>query len=145
MFRQAAVGLLMLGTIAAAPVIVSPKDPVSAGALRSVSLFDLPEGVSESALVDAVSGLNAAVRATGHMDAGYALFKVTQGQGESVSSIGRNYVLIGHWSSQAVYDEIHKSAAYVEAGQRYGQTLTAVERRQYSRYEALSVGGPGEQ
>ncbi|MHB1193881.1 MAG: hypothetical protein ACYC6F_12640 [Longimicrobiales bacterium] len=144
MFGKAAVGLLMLGAIAASPVLVSSNDPVADGALRSVSLFDLPEGVSESAFVDAVRGLNEAVRTTGHLDAGYALFKVTQGPMESVSSIDRDFVLIGHWSSQAVYDEIHKSAAYVEAGVKYGQILNAIEHRQYSRYEALSVGGPGE-
>jgi hypothetical protein len=145
MFRAAAVGLLVLGALAAPSVLTSSGGQTVDGALRSVTLFNLPEGVSEGAFVDAFRGLNEAVHSTGHIDAGYSLFKVVQARVEDAPPIGRDYILIGHWPSQAVYDEIHESAAYVEAGERYGQVFAALEQeRQYSRYEALSVGGPGE-
>jgi len=110
-----------------------------------VNLFNLPEGVSEPEFVTALRELNKAVHSTGHMDAGYTLFRVRQAQIEETPPIGRDYVMIGHWATQSVYDEVHQSAAYIAAGETLGPIFEALdETRMYSRYEQLSVGGPGE-
>ena len=144
MYRKAVVGLLVLGALAASAGLIPSESATADGALRSVNLFDLPESVSEAEFVNAVRELNEAVHSIGQVDAGYSLFKVSQEQVEDTPPIGKDYVLIGHWASQSVYDEIHESAAYVEAGERLGPVFAALEEsRQYSRYEQLSVGGPG--
>jgi hypothetical protein len=89
--------------------------------------------------------LNEVVHSTGHMDAGYSLLRIKQAQIEDTPPIDRDYVMIGHWANQSVYDEVHESSAYIAAGETLGPIFDALdESRMYSRYEQLSVGGPGE-
>ena len=145
MFRKASVGLLVLGAVALSIGLTYSESPPLEGALRSVNLFDLPESVSEAEFVDAFRELNEVVSSTGHVDAGYSLYRITQAQVGDTPPIGKDYLLIGHWASQSVYDEIHESPAYVAAGEKLGPMFDALEgSRQYSRYEQLSVGGPSE-
>jgi ketosteroid isomerase-like protein len=121
------------------------SSPGVAGGLRSVNLFNLPESVSEADLLAGFRELNEAVRSTGYMDAGYSLLRVTQAQVEDTPSVGKDYILIGHWPDQAAYDEIHESAAYIAAGEKLQSTFDAMsESVAYSRYVQLPVGGPGE-
>lgn len=145
MFRKAAVGLLIIGALAVPAFLAPSGSPPAEGALRSVTLFDLPEEVSEAEFVAALRELNEAVHSTGHMDAGYSFFRIVEAEVEGAPPIGKEYLLIGHWASQEQYDEIHESAAYVATGERLGPVFEAMEEsRVYSRYEQLSVGGPGE-
>jgi len=145
MFRRTAAGICLLGALAISASIPSSAPLVMEGAIRSVSLFNLPESVTEAEFVDALRELNEVVHSTGHMDAGYSLFSIQQAESGDTPPIGRDYVMIGHWASQAVYDEIHENAAYIAAGETLGPIFDALdESRIYSRYEQLSVGGPGE-
>jgi len=145
MFRRIAAGICLFGALAISASIPSSAPLPVEGALRSVNLFNLPESVTEAEFVDALRELNEVVHSTGHMDAGYLLLKIKQAQIGDTPSIGRDYVMIGHWASQSAYDEIHENAAYIAAGETLGPIFDALdESRIYSRYEQLSVGGPGE-
>lgn len=118
--------------------------PGVGGSMRSVNLFNLPESVNETEFLAGFRALNEAVRSTGHMDAGYTLFRITEAQVGDTPPIGKDYVLIGYWPNQSAYDQIHESAAYVAAGERLDPFFEELqESRVYSRYEQLPVGGPG--
>ena len=145
MFRKVSVGMCLFLALAFSSNLASSGSVPPEGTLKSVSLFDLPENITEAEFVSALRELNQAVHSIGHLDAGYSLWRVREAQVEDTPSIGNDYILIGSWASQAVYDEIHGSAVYQAAGERLSPIFDSLgETRQYFRYEELSVGGPGE-
>lgn len=80
-----------------------PTGPVG---YKSVHLLDLPKGVEEAELADALARLNAAIKGQGYPGAGYFLYKA----GDDVDSY--RYYFEGAWPSKAAYEAIHASDAW---------------------------------
>ena len=131
--------------LAAFPVGSWPETSRDDPSVKSVHLFDLPDGLSEDDLIAGLRILNRAIESTGHTEVGYVLWRVSEAQVGESGSIDKEYIMEGIWSSQAVYDEIHETEAWLEAREATMPVVAALgEVQLYSRYEQLSVGGPGE-
>jgi len=114
--------------------------------LKSVNLFNMSPNATEAELVEALTFLNAGVEETGYPNAGYGLWKVSGPQNPDTPPIGSEYMLVGNWPDQAVYDEIHAAEAYVAASEAGADVFGRIgPSMSYSRFVRINVGGPGEE
>lgn len=82
----------------------------STAQLKSIHLFDMPEGVTEAELAAALKEMNTAIARLGYKDAGYFLYKV---EGEGVEKY--HYFFEGVWPSAEAYKKIHEDKMYLES------------------------------
>jgi hypothetical protein len=83
--------------------------------LKSVSLVYDSLGTEPSEVLSMFEGMNEAIDSLGYPDAGYKVWIV---KGDSTAKF--RFMIEGHWPNMAVYDSIHKSKIYKDAGQRLG-------------------------
>ena len=103
-------------------------------ALKSVHLGNLPQDISESHLVSALSELNKAIADIGYPNAGYRVWKI-QGDGD----VEYKYLWEGNWPSRAVYDKIHENDAYKNVGKpNLAMFEKLMESQKYLRYSEVS-------
>lgn len=135
------VAFLCVCLISTAAFIYGPGSAVSpsaAPALKSHHLFNLPEGVTEGEMVEALREMNRAIADSGHPTAGYRLWKVTGEQAGEYS-----YLWEGVWPDQATYDAIHESESWQKTAERLGPLFEKVMEKQiYNRFIEIWTNGP---
>jgi hypothetical protein len=99
-------------------------------ALKSHHLFNLPAGITEAQVIDAIREMNGGVRASGFQGAVYRLWRVSGEQaGEYL------YLWEGMWPDQATYDAIHATEAWNSALERTQPIMDRVfEAQVYNRF-----------
>jgi quinol monooxygenase YgiN len=96
-----------------------------AAPMKSIHLFDLPDGVTEAQLSGVLRELNATIERLGYKNAGYFLYKA---QGEGTEKY--RYFFEGIWPSAEAYKKIHDDKAFQEADKKVGavyEKIKAVE------------------
>lgn len=101
-----------------------PNGPVG---YKSVHLLDLPKGVEEAELADALARLNAAIDGQGYPGAGYFLYKA----GDDVDSY--RYYFEGAWPSKAAYEAIHASDAWKAEADKQGDFYNKLRDKEIYR------------
>lgn len=97
----------------------------SAAQLKSIHLFDIPDGVTEAELTAALKEMNTAIGRLGYKDAGYTLYKV-----EGADTEKYRYFFEGVWPSAEAYKKIHEDKMYQESDKKANvliQKIRAVE------------------
>lgn len=85
----------------------------SSAQMKSIHLFDMPEGVTEAELAAGLKEMNSAIERLGYKDAGYSLYKVQGETGEKY-----RYFFEGVWPSAEAYKKIHEDKIYMEADKK---------------------------
>ena len=85
----------------------------STAQLKSIHLFDMPQGVTEAELSAVLKEMNTTIKNLGYKDAGYFLYKV-EGEG----SEKYRYFFEGVWPSAEAYKKIHEDKMYMESDKR---------------------------
>lgn len=138
-------GVCLILVLAAFSWAATPPPPRTEAPVKSVHLINVSESLTEDQILTALQRLNEAVHTTGHLDAGYVLWRFLDSAEDEYPPIGRAYIMEGIWPTQAIYDEVHASDAFQEAAEEVLSTIEEIHRVQlYSRYSQLAVGGPGE-
>ena len=97
----------------------------STAQIKSIHLFDMPEGVTEAELATVLNDMNVAIERLGYKGAGYFLYKV---EGEWADKY--RYFFEGVWPSTEAYKKIHEDKMYVESDKKASvliQKIKAVE------------------
>jgi hypothetical protein len=133
-----ATGLICLfALLAFAQGLDSSQSVTAAPALKSHHLFNLPEGVSEREMAEALREMNRAIADSGHPNAGYRLWKVTGEQAGEYS-----YLWEGIWPNQATYDAIHESETWQKMEVRLGPFFEKIMEKQiYNRFIEIATNG----
>jgi hypothetical protein len=109
------------------------------GALISHHLFNLPAGVTEAQVIDAIGEMNRGVAASGYANTGYRLWRVS---GEQAGDY--RYLWVGMWPDQATYDAVHATEAWNQALERAQPVLDRVAAAEvYNRMIEITGGVPG--
>ena len=85
----------------------------STAQLKSIHLFDMPQGVTEAELSAVLKEMNTTIKRLGYKDAGYFLYKV-EGEG----SEKYRYFFEGVWPSAEAYKKIHEDKMYLESDKK---------------------------
>lgn len=85
----------------------------STAQLKSIHLFDMPQGVTEAELSALLKEMNSTIQRLGYKDAGYFLYKV-EGEG----SEKYRYFFEGVWPSAEAYKKIHEDKMYTESSKK---------------------------
>lgn len=98
--------------------------------LKSMTMFNLPEGITMAAVQESLNTANKAIAEMGYWGNGYKLYNVTD------PAIQELQVLVeGTWLNQEAYDMIHASEAWLEATSVYGEMWDKImAQRTYRRY-----------
>lgn len=94
----------------------------SAAQLKSIHLFDMPEGVTEAELAAVLEKTNAAIKQIGYKDAGYFLYKV---EGESPEKY--HYFFEGVWPSAEVYKKVHEDKRFMESDKQATELIKKIQ------------------
>jgi hypothetical protein len=98
--------------------------------LKSVHLFNLPDGVTEEDLSAALKTVNDVIAEMGYEGSGYRLWKVIGDQAGDYT-----YLWEGVWPNREDYAAIHESSAYERATESVRDVMTQVmEGQVYNRY-----------
>ena len=131
--------------IALVPLLVLPlaflQPRSDEPALKSVHLFDMPAGVTEAELLEAIRQVNSVVTELGYRDAGYKLWRA------QTEDPAYGYYWEGLWPSAEAYRSIHDHPRYREAIDAFTDLYPLIEPVQtYVRYVEVSgtdSGGAG--
>lgn len=85
----------------------------STAQMKSIHLFDMPEGVTEAELSAVLKEMNTTIERLGYKDTGYFLYKV-EGEGSEKYS----YFFEGVWPNAEAYKKIHEDKMYKESNTR---------------------------
>lgn len=128
--------------IALVPLLVLPfaflQPRSDEPAVKSVHLFDMPAGVTEAELVEAIRQVNSVVTELGYRHAGYKLWRA------QTEDPAYGYYWEGLWPSAEAYQSIHDHPRYQEAIDAFTDLYPLIEPVQtYVRYVEVSDTGPG--
>jgi hypothetical protein len=121
--------IAVLGTGPRAQAPPAPKEAFKAVHLVTLAPADV------ATMTAALDDLNTAIAAVGHREIRYRLYKVTGKQAGAY-----NYMWESSWPSGAVYDEVHKSPAYVQATQKHADMDRLMKTEVYNRYVEVTSG-----
>jgi len=116
---------LMVGCLLGSFTVPARAQKASVPQLKSIHLFDLPEGITEARLSATLKEMNAVIARIGYRDAGYFLYKV-----EGAGTDKYRYFFEGVWPSADAYRKIHDDKAFREADKKLGvvyEKIKAVE------------------
>lgn len=82
----------------------------STAQMKSIHLFDMPEGVTEAELSALLKEMNTTIERLGYKDTGYFLYKVEREGSEKYS-----YFFEGVWPNAEAYKKIHEDKMYKES------------------------------
>lgn len=128
-------GLLLLALSAAALMasptitraqIAAQKGPTAQ--LKSIHLFDMPDGVTEAELAASLNELNTAIERLGYKGAGYAFYKVA---GESTEKY--RYFFEGVWPNAEAYKKIHEDKMYRDADRKANSIIKKINAAELYR------------
>ena len=89
---------------------------------KSIHLFDLPEGTSESQFLSAVARLNSTIAEMGYSGVGYHVYK------EERDSIGAyRYFMEGLWPDSETYSVVHQSDEWKAAFEENKAVIKAIQ------------------
>lgn len=98
--------------------------------LKSMTMFNLPEGISVDAVKASIAQVNHAIAALGYMGNGYAFYMVDDDEVKT-----QRCLVEGTWMSQEVYNMIHSSDEWKEATGRDQEMWDKIlSERMYRRY-----------
>jgi hypothetical protein len=100
----------------------------STGQLKSIHLFDMPEGVTEAELSAVLKQMNTSIKRLGYRDAGYFLYKV---QGDSSEKY--RYFFEGVWPNAEAYKKIHDDEMYLESDKRASVLMKKIRQTELYR------------
>ncbi|ADB39899.1 hypothetical protein [Spirosoma linguale] len=90
--------------------------------LKSIHLFDMPAGVTETQLSAVLGELNTIITRLGYNNAGYTLYKV-EGKGADKY----HYYFEGNWPNAEAYKKIHDDKSFQEADKKLGTVYEKVK------------------
>lgn len=93
--------------------IYNNDTPPEPSAERSIHLFDLPEGVTETAWMEALNEINSVISELGYPGAGYYMYK-----DQSDETKDYRYYFEGVWPSKEVYTKIHEDPTFMAATEK---------------------------
>ncbi|MBT8295117.1 MAG: hypothetical protein KJO51_01755, partial [Gramella sp.] len=91
---------------------------------KSLHLFKLPAGVSETQLNDFLKEMNSAISEEGYPNAGYHLYKITD------ENDNYSYFMEGVWPDAATYDKIHKSEKWKSAAEKGKDMIEKIQAQE---------------
>ena len=94
----------------------------STAQLKSIHLFDMPEGVTEAELAAVLEKMNTSIKQLGYKDAGYFLYKV---EGEGPEKY--HYFFEGIWPSAEAYKKIHEDKMYMESDKKASELIKKIQ------------------
>jgi hypothetical protein len=98
--------------------------------VKSMTMFNLPDGVTAEALSESIDDMNKTVAKIGFPGNGYQFYVVKD---EEVTE--QQCLVEGTWNSQKVYDTIHNHEAYEKTSEKYNDMWEKVMAdRMYRRY-----------
>jgi hypothetical protein len=100
----------------------------SSAQLKSIHLFDLPQGVTEAELSAVLKEMNTNIKRLGYKDAGYFLYKV---EGEGAEKY--RYFFEGVWPSAEAYQKIHEDKMYMESNKRASVIIQKIREAELYR------------
>ncbi|MEO5999581.1 MAG: hypothetical protein ABIN89_22490 [Chitinophagaceae bacterium] len=100
----------------------------STAQLKSIHLFDMPQGVTEAELSAVLKEMNTTINRLGYKDAGYFLYKV---EGEGSEKF--RYFLEGVWPSAEAYKKIHEDKMYMESDKRASVLIKKIREAELYR------------
>jgi hypothetical protein len=124
-----------LGSLARAQAPTA-KEPPPKEAFKAVHQVTLTPA-DESALLAALADVNAVIANAGHPDIRYRLYKVS---GKQVGS--HNYMWESSWPSGAVYEQVHRSAAFEAAIGKHPEMDALMKNETYNRYVEVTKARP---
>ena len=104
------------------------QEPPPAEAFKAVHLVTLTSADAATMLA-ALADVNAAVAEAGHPEIQYRLYKVVGKQAGDY-----NYMWESSWPSGAIYDRVHKSAAWQAATKKHPEMERLMKNEVYNRY-----------
>lgn len=100
----------------------------STAQLKSIHLFDMPQGVTEAELSAVLKEMNTNIQRLGYKDAGYFLYKA-EGEG----SEKYRYFFEGVWPSAEAYKKIHEDKMYMESDKRASVLIKKIREAELYR------------
>jgi hypothetical protein len=117
-----------LGTVA-----LHAQEPPPKEAFKAVHLVTLTPA-QESKLLTAFADMNTVLAEAGHPEIRYRLYKVT---GKQVGS--HSHMWESSWPSGAVYDELHKSPAFLATTKKHPAIEELMQDEIYNRYVEVTT------
>jgi len=112
------------------------QEPAPKEAFKTVHLVTLTSA-DVATLLTALADLNGAVAKAGHPEIRYQLYRVAGKQAGN-----HNYLWESSWPSGAVYDEVHKSPAYLAATKNHPEMERLMKNEVYNRYVEVTSAKP---
>lgn len=122
---------LSAAVLMASPAIVraqSADRSVPAAQLKSIHLFDMPEGVTEADLAALFNEMNTAIERLGYKGAGYTLYKVADESTEKY-----RYFFEGVWPDAEAYRKIHEDKMYMNADKKADSIIRKIRMAELYR------------
>lgn len=123
---------IVYGVLATGRALAQNDAPV--GPFHAVHMLriDPQQANAEKIMLAAIADMNQAIVKAGCSSCIYHLWKVSGNQN------GRyNYLQISSWPDRAVYENIHRSAAYTAASKEWLELRSVVQEEVYDRFEEL--------
>jgi hypothetical protein len=117
----------------ATTMLAQPPAPAPSEGFKAVHLVSLTP-TQESSLLAALTDVNAAVAQAGHPDIRYRLYKVSGKQSGKYTHMWEST-----WPSGAVYDQVHKSAAFETATKKHPEIEELMKEEMYNRYVEVTA------
>jgi hypothetical protein len=125
--------VLLLAVLGTGPLA---QEPAPKDAFKTVHLVTLtPADVAT--LLAALADLNTALAKAGHPEIRYRVYRVAGKQAGN-----HNYMWESSWPNGAVYDEVHKSPAYLAATKKHPQMESLMKNEVYNRYVEVTSPKP---
>lgn len=100
----------------------------STAQLKSIHLFDMPQGVTEAEISAVLKEMNTTIKRLGYNDAGYSLYKV-----EGDGSEKYRYFFEGVWPSAEAYKKIHEDKMYLESDKKASVLIKKIREAELYR------------
>ncbi len=120
--------LVLAGTLGSPALVAQMSAPAPSEGFKAVHLVSLAPS-QESSLLAALAEVNAAVAQAGHPDIQYRLYKVIGKQDGKYTHMWEST-----WPSGAVYDQVHKHAAFDAATKKHPEIEELMKDEVYNRY-----------
>lgn len=101
--------------------------------LTSIHLLKIPENLPISKVEESLVKINTAITTIGYPDCGYKVLTVVSGKESKF-----NYVMLGNWKNQEVYDIIHDSELFKKVIEETSKELTDIFKDQIYVRASLS-------
>jgi len=120
--------LLTLITAAVQSVFGQAEKEYFTPGQKSIHLFNLPDGISESQLVESLAELNQSISDVGYPGIGYQLYKV-----ENDSIQEHRYFVEGLWPDPETYRVVHDHEAWKQVAEKHAEMWDKIQAMEIYR------------